>query len=98
MKHTEVYDNRILYVRISGPWVNKIYKIQPENANLEKPEIILDLMKRQQLIKAIYNKGFSGNPSILPRSKFGVTGQESSPQSPTFHTADRRRSLNEPSK
>jgi len=29
----------------------------------------------------------------LPRIKFGVTGQDSSPQSPTFHTADRWRSL-----
>ncbi len=35
------------------------------------------------------NKGFSGYLSILPRSKFGVAGQESSPQSLTFHTAIR---------
>ncbi|MBP1631405.1 MAG: hypothetical protein H6Q15_2298 [Bacteroidetes bacterium] len=31
--------------------------------------------------KAICNKGFSGNSSILPRSNFNVGGQECSPQS-----------------
>ena len=34
--------------------------------------------------KAICNKGFNGNSSVLPRIKFGVTGQDSSPQSPTI--------------
>jgi hypothetical protein len=34
--------------------------------------------------KAICNKGFSGNSSILPRSNFGLVGQESSPQSLTI--------------
>jgi len=34
--------------------------------------------------KAICNKGLSGNSSILPRSNFGVGGQDSSPQSPTI--------------
>ena len=33
--------------------------------------------------------GLSGYASVLPRIKFGVTGQDSSPQSPTFHTANR---------
>ncbi len=28
--------------------------------------------------------GFSGYSSVLPRIKFGVTGQDSSPQSPTI--------------
>jgi len=32
--------------------------------------------------------GLSGYSSVLPRIKFGVTGQFSSPQSPTFHTAN----------
>jgi len=33
--------------------------------------------------------GLGGYASILPRIKFGVTGQESSPQTATFHTAKR---------
>jgi len=33
--------------------------------------------------------GLGGYASILPRIKFGVTGQESSPQTATFHTANR---------
>ena len=41
------------------------------------------------LTKAIYNKGFSGNSSILPRSNFGVGGQESSTQSLTVYSLDR---------
>jgi hypothetical protein len=47
------------------------------------------VQKGQQLTKAIFNKGFSGNSSILPRSNFGVGGQESSPQSLTAHTLSR---------
>ena len=39
--------------------------------------------------KAICNKGFSGNSSILPRSNFGVGGQESSPQSLTAYSLNR---------
>jgi hypothetical protein len=38
--------------------------------------------------KYICNKGFSGNSSILPRSDFGVGGQESSQQSQTEHSLD----------
>ena len=37
------------------------------------------------------NKGFSGYLSILPRSKFDVAGQESSPQSLTAHSLNRYR-------
>jgi hypothetical protein len=43
----------------------------------------------QQVTKAICNKGFSGNSSILPRSNFGVVGQESSPQSLTAYSLNR---------
>jgi NADH:ubiquinone oxidoreductase subunit B-like Fe-S oxidoreductase len=39
--------------------------------------------------KAICNKGFSGNSSILPRSNFGVNGQESSPQSLPAYSLNR---------
>ena len=39
--------------------------------------------------KAICNKGFIGNSSILPRSNFGVGGQGSSPQSLTAYSLDR---------
>ena len=45
--------------------------------------------EHQAVTKAICNKGFSGNSSFLPRIKFSVTKLESSPQSPTFHTANR---------
>ena len=41
------------------------------------------------ITKAICNKGFSGNSSILPRIKFRVGGQESSPQSLTAYSLDR---------
>jgi len=51
-------------------------------------------MKRNQPItKAICNKGFSGNLSILPRSNFGVGGQESSPQSLTAYSLTRYRQV-----
>ena len=40
----------------------------------------------QPITKCSSNKGFSGNSSILPRSNFGVGGQESSPQSLTAAT------------
>ncbi len=39
--------------------------------------------------KAICNKGFSSNSSILPRIKFRVGGQNSTPQSLPAHTAER---------
>jgi len=41
------------------------------------------------LTKAIFNKGFIGNSSVLPRSNFAVGGQESSPQSLTAHSLGR---------
>ena len=43
----------------------------------------------QQVTKAICNKGFSGNSSILPRSYFCASGQESNPQSLTAATLNR---------
>ena len=43
----------------------------------------------EQLTKAICNKGFSGYSSILPRSKFGAAGQESSSQSLTAYSLGR---------
>ncbi len=46
-------------------------------------------INNETLTKAICNKGFSGKSSILPRSKFGVACQESSPQSLTAATLDR---------
>ena len=50
--------------------------------------------KNAQLVtKAICNKGYSGYSSILPRSKFSVGGQESSPQSLTAYSLDRWHTL-----
>jgi len=37
--------------------------------------------------KDICNKGFGGKSIVLPRSNFGVGGQDSSPQSLTAHAA-----------
>ena len=45
--------------------------------------------KADPLTKAICNKGFSVNSSVLSRSKFGVGGQESSPQSLTAYSLGR---------
>ena len=47
----------------------------------------------KRITKAICNKGFSGNSSILPRIKFRVGGQESSPQSLTAYSLNRYRSV-----
>ena len=48
------------------------------------------MIKLQHCItKFSSNKGFSGNSSILPRSNFGVFGQESTPQSLTAATLSR---------
>ena len=50
--------------------------------------------KNAQLVtKAICNKGFSGNSSILPRINFCVSRQESSPQSLTAHSLNRYRQV-----
>ena len=43
----------------------------------------------ERLTKAIPNKGFRGNSSILPRSNFGLGGQVSSPQSLTAYSLNR---------
>lgn len=51
------------------------------------------IKKSERLTKAICNKGFSGNSSILPRSKFGVGGQDSSLQSLTAYTLSRYRQV-----
>jgi hypothetical protein len=46
-------------------------------------------INNETLTKAICNKGFSGNSSILPRSNFGVSGQGSSTQSLTAYSLNR---------
>jgi hypothetical protein len=46
-------------------------------------------MNNETLTKAICNKGFSGHSSILPRSNFGVGGQETTPQSLTAYSLNR---------
>ena len=45
--------------------------------------------EHQAVTKCSSNKGFSGNSSILPRSNFCVSRQESSPQSLTAATLNR---------
>ncbi len=45
--------------------------------------------KADRITKAICNKGFRGNSSVLPRMKFRVGGQESSPQSLTAYSLNR---------
>ncbi|MBK8807215.1 MAG: hypothetical protein IPO21_11450 [Bacteroidales bacterium] len=51
----------------------------------------MSLERKEGLLvtKAICNKGFRGNSSILPRIKFRVGGQDSSPQSLTAYSLDR---------
>ena len=43
-----------------------------------------EIKKWQQVTCGIKHWGLSDYSSVLPRIKFGVTGQESSPQSPTI--------------
>jgi hypothetical protein len=43
-----------------------------------------DRIERQPVTRGIKHWGLSGYSSVLPRIKFGVTGQDSSPQSPTI--------------
>jgi hypothetical protein len=50
-------------------------------------------MNNETLTKAICNKGFSGNSSILPRIKFRIGGQVGSPQSLTAYSLDRYQTL-----
>ncbi len=40
--------------------------------------------EHQQLTRGIKHWGLGGYAIFLPRIKFGITGQESSPQSPTI--------------
>ncbi len=58
-------------------------------------EMIFKLEKQegQRLTSGIKHWGLSGYSSILPRVKFGVTGQESSPQSPTISYRHRYETL-----
>ena len=51
--------------------------------------------KHEPITKAICNKGFRGNSSLLPRSNFGVVGQGSTPQSLTAYSLSRYRQYNE---
>ncbi len=52
------------------------------------------MKETQQVTKCSNNKGFRGNSNILPRIKFRVGGQESSPQSLTAATLDRYQQAN----
>jgi len=56
-----------------------------------KKDSNLKKQKHEPLTKAIFNKGFSGNSSVLHRSNFGVGGQGSSPQSLTAYSLNRYR-------
>ncbi len=59
-----------------------------DNAAKMKDRITKD--KNGQLVtKVVCNKGFSSNSSILPRIKFRVSGQDSSPQSLTAYSLER---------
>ena len=64
--------------------VRSIYK-----ANKAKENIDSKIKTTEMLTSVIKHWGLSDYTSIQPRIKFSVTRQESSPQSPTFHTADR---------
>jgi len=45
--------------------------------------------KHEGITSGIKHWGLSGYSSVLPRIKFGVTGQESSPQSLNAHSLER---------
>ena len=45
--------------------------------------------KNEPPTKCICHKGFSGYSSVVARSNFRVSGQETTPQSLTAHTLDR---------
>jgi hypothetical protein len=45
---------------------------------------MIENKKHQAVTRGIKHWGLSGYSIVLPRFKFGVTGQESSPQSPTI--------------
>ena len=48
-----------------------------------------EIKEHQPLTSGIKHWGLSGYAKFLPRIKFGVTGQESSPQSLTAYSLDR---------
>jgi hypothetical protein len=54
------------------------------NARIEKQSIKNETNRLKNKTRGIKHWGLSGYSNILPRIKFGVTGQESSPQSPTI--------------
>jgi len=57
---------------------------------MKHPIFTFELIKKPaHNSKAICNKGFSGNSSILPRSKFGVGEQESIQQSLAAYSRNR---------
>jgi len=56
---------------------------QESAANFKDRKLTKD-NKRQCTTRGIKHWGLSGYASILPRIKFGVTGQDISPQSPTI--------------
>ena len=70
------------------PTLKKLNLLGQKNGMTELKNYLKPLIdKNAQLVtKAIYNKGFSGNSNILPRSNFGVVGQDSSPQSLTAYS------------
>jgi hypothetical protein len=45
---------------------------------------LIENNEHQPITSGIKHWGLSGYASVLPRIKFGVTGQDSSPQSPTI--------------
>ena len=68
----------------------KIIWTEGDFCNLDDNNCFLDIEKYNILpTKCSSNKGFSGKSSILPRSNFVVSGQESSPQFLTAATLSR---------
>jgi len=49
--------------------------------------------KPERITRGIKHWGLSGYSSFLPRIKFGVTGQESGPESPTISYRHRYKQL-----
>jgi len=72
--------------------LQKSMPFQPHGRQKRRSKLIEKMIgnkEHQPLTSGIKHWGLSAYSSVLPRIKFGVTGQNSSPQSPTFHTADR---------
>jgi hypothetical protein len=49
----------------------------------------MQLIRHEHTTKCICHKGFSEYSSVVARSNFRVSGQETTPQSLTAHTLDR---------